>query len=690
MTGVAELELSLRRFDAASYTVDLRFSLPASDVDVRPDRRGPMIAQFDLPRLHALAADPDAYGALLTASLFAPAELATLFQAASAAALSQQLPLRVRLSIDVGAPELHSLRWELLRDPLGDAPLSMSEQIRFSRYLSSADWRQARVRRKGEIRALVFIAHPSDLATYQLATFDWAAEQKRLAAALGAIPTTFIAPGSATLAQLEAELRNAPDLVIIVAHGRFRDGPVLWLERPAGDSDLVPGAQLELLFRTVEQCPRLVILASCQSAGDEYDALLNALAPRLASAGVPAVIGMSGTISVETAGSFQRTLIAELLRDGEIDRAVAAARRAVRLRGDFWMPVLFSRLRSGRLWYVPGFGDDQQGFARWPSLRNSILNQRCTPILGSGLFEPLLGSTREIARQWAETHGFPMEPHEREDLPQVAQFLAVNQDSQFPRDELANYLRNELVRRFGDQLPPELREARPGTLDRMIESAGALLRKRAAGEPHDALARLPFPIYITTNADQLIEAALTARGKQPRALICPWNDYVRRTQDDYDDQPTPEHPLVYHLFGRLSEPDSVVLTEDDYFDFLINVTRNSLLIPDTVGAALNDTALLFLGFRLDDWSFRVLFRSLISKEGRLKRRRLTHVAVQIDPDEGQITNPDRARVYLEEYFQGADISIYWGSVEDFITELLRQLPDVPVAEQPTPAGAGRL
>jgi hypothetical protein len=116
----------------------------------------------------------------------------------------------------------------------------------------------------------------------------------------------------------------------------------------------------------------------------------------------------------------------------------------------------------------------------------------------------------------------------------------------------------------------------------------------------------------------------------------------------------------------------VVLTEDDYFDYLIGVTSNKDLIPSVVRRALADTALLFLGFQMDDWNFRVLFRSLMSQEGRGRRNRYAHVAVQIDPEEGRTLAPERARRYLETYFQGADISIYWGSAEDFIRELQRR------------------
>jgi hypothetical protein len=32
---------------------------------------------------------------------------------------------------------------------------------------------------------------------------------------------------------------------------------------------------------------------------------------------------------------------------------------------------------------------------------------------------------------------------------------------------------------------------------------------------------------------------------------------------------------VYHVFGHLRNPDSIVLTEDDNFEYLIGVTKNN-------------------------------------------------------------------------------------------------------------------
>jgi hypothetical protein len=266
-----------------------------------------------------------------------------------------------------------------------------------------------------------------------------------------------------------------------------------------------------------------------------------------------------------------------------------------------------------------------------------------------------------------------MAPQERESLPQVAQYLTVNQYERAPYDELAEVLSEDLRKRHADKLPTDMLNNNI-PLDKIVEALGLQVQRN---NPHDAykvLASLPLPVYITTNYNNLMAVALKEAKKDPQVVLCPWNDYVESLENIYerepDYQPTPDRPLVYHLFGRLDDPDTVVLTEDDYFDFLIGVTRNKDLIPGAVRRALADSALLFLGFRLDDWQFRVLFRSILSQQGGERRGRYPHIAAQIEPEEGRILEPERARRYLETYFaRGANISLFWGSVDDFVTEL---------------------
>ena len=84
----------------------------------------------------------------------------------------------------------------------------------------------------------------------------------------------------------------------------------------------------------------------------------------------------------------------------------------------------------------------------------------------------------------------------------------------------------------------------------------------------------------------------------------------------------------------------MVLTEDDYFDYLIGVTRNRELIPPAVRRALADTALLFLGFRPGRLGLPRAVPQHHEPGGRRSLRSgYAHVAVQIDPEEGRIPGP---------------------------------------------------
>ena len=166
MTPYADLEIGLHRRDADHYSVELRFSHAESDADVRLTHGGPSLAQFDFKRLRELAVDDEAYGHLLSESLFADSAVGAAFAQARTAALTQDASLRLRLFVGPSAPELHNLRWETLRDPELGTPLVTGEQILFSRYLSSQDWRPVGPRPRADLRALVVIANPANLAGY--------------------------------------------------------------------------------------------------------------------------------------------------------------------------------------------------------------------------------------------------------------------------------------------------------------------------------------------------------------------------------------------------------------------------------------------------------------------------------------------------------------------------------------------
>src|SRR5918994_631018 len=168
MAEYAELELSLDRQGADSFAVELRSSLPNSDADLHGTAEG---HRFAIGALRQLVTDPAAYGRRLGHDVFQVPRM----REALAVVTSQGLDLRFRLTMSPSDTDVHGLRLETLADPEAPppgAPLLMSERILFSRYVDSSDWRPVTPRAKGDLRALVVVANPSDLDTSKLAPID--------------------------------------------------------------------------------------------------------------------------------------------------------------------------------------------------------------------------------------------------------------------------------------------------------------------------------------------------------------------------------------------------------------------------------------------------------------------------------------------------------------------------------------
>src|SRR5262249_8055440 len=119
-----------------------------------------------------------------------------------------------------------------------------------------------------------------------------------------------------------------------------------------------------------------------------------------------------------------------------------------------------------------------------------------------------------------------------------------------------------------------------------------------------------------------------------------------------------------------------------YFDYLISLTEHRPRIPVVVGHLTTSTSLIFLGFQLTDWSFRVLYRLIMRKQGNSQLQDHPHVAVQLDPQEDALINPRAARKYLEEYLgrSGEEaVSIFWGTAGEFLEQLHDKLESIEVA-----------
>lgn len=678
-----ELDIDLERRSAPGstpelFTVKFRIKRPGNEAEDGYVEHG---RPLDRAALRASENDPAKYGAMLTELLFGTPESSKAFAYARGAADR----LRIRLFLDLAAHDLHDLRWETLRDP--DRPASSllsSRRILFSRYLKSSDWAEVKLRPR-KARALVVIADPADLGKYGLQGVDVAAQLARVRTSLADVEITTIVsdreaspPQRASLARIVEALGGEHDLLYLVCHGRHHKGESsLFLENDSGNTARTPDEALIQALRDLEQRPRLVVLASCEGAGAgvegtsaDGDALV-ALGPRLLTeAGIPAVLAMQGRVRIRTVETFMPVFFAELTRTGLIDRAVAVARGFIRDPNEASRPTLFMRLRSGRLWYNEGFVDHKKFVGMQPqalsAIRAFMKGAKCTPIIGPGLLETVFEFRGWLARSWAERYDFPLAPTQSEDLSAVAQFLAI----EYGRD----IIDSRIVVDLSERAERLLSTTSAGSPRSLAESLTALRARRFAGraDPYRILAEQPMPVYILGTQDPMLVEALRECGKRPQIGILPWRQGIK-DKLPADFELTVQEPLVYHLFGTFDTPDSLVLTQDDYVEFLLRAQRPEVrdAIPPEVLRRLNTDSLLFLGFHIESWEFRVVFRTVEEHRTRVFRNYMS--VVQLEPTESILRDPDGAYRYFQDYLGGTRIKsdIYWGTPEGLLAELAK-------------------
>jgi hypothetical protein len=210
-------------------------------------------------------------------------------------------------------------------------------------------------------------------------------------------------------------------------------------------------------------------------------------------------------------------------------------------------------------------------------------------------------------------------------------------------------------------------QARDLTVSKMARRFGYPSLDSSQQNPLLVLAALPLPIYITTCYHDFLEVALREKGgKDPQSEVCIWHDGLRGLPSVFahnpDYQPTPERPLVYHLHGLDSYPESLVLTEDDYLDFLTNISKDNRAIHPRVRQALTDSSLVMIGYHPQDWDFRVIFRGLVVSRppGMWK----TSIAIQLEHE-------PMIQEYVQRYLRQAKFDVEWKEAGEFILDLYR-------------------
>ena len=277
----------------------------------------------------------------------------------------------------------------------------------------------------------------------------------------------------------------------------------------------------------------------------------------------------------------------------------------------------------------------------WEVLLKRIKDGKCTPFLGAGVYSEGPSLRSSVAKKWANQYNYPFT--DGTDLARVARYLTVEYGD-------AEYASSKYVEELTNVPPPNFEDPR---------------------DPYSTLAKLPLPVYITTNYDDFMERALINEKRDVKRDLCKWVRGLDETSPlaEQSFQPNVANPVVFHLYGYMQNQQSMALSEDDYFQFLINVSSDPELIPKRIQQAIGGTSLLLLGYSLEDWDFRILFHLLA---GYLKNSASrTHLAVQLSPSGTDASLRQRAQAFFDKYFESRspDIRVSWETTQEVVSKL---------------------
>jgi len=291
---------------------------------------------------------------------------------------------------------------------------------------------------------------------------------------------------------------------------------------------------------------------------------------------------------------------------------------------------------------------------------------------------------QQLTKKWAASIKYPMS--DDHNLARVAQYLQVESEvgiaaarQQYIKFLIERLLKlNESNESFKEKVAGFRKSPNP-LFSKVVTDLEYPRFAEGFDDPLRLLAKLPVKIYITTSYSNFLERALEAEDKKPRTQLCFCKFGKTSIKPEYLPDPgfapTEANPAVVHLFGLEDYPSTLVLSEDDHINFLLNAVEaldpKATEYPSYLRGALSESSLLLLGYHLRDWDFRTLFRfvSKIRRTESMDGEVAPSMAIQFKPSLGKKENEAKSVRYLEKYFKKRNFKVKWDSTDSFVYDL---------------------
>jgi hypothetical protein len=194
------------------------------------------------------------------------------------------------------------------------------------------------------------------------------------------------------------------------------------------------------------------------------------------------------------------------------------------------------------------------------------------------------------------------------------------------------------------------------------------------------IARLPFKLIVTTNYDNLMERALgCVVGRDGyHQVVQPVTGFNDEEQVELREKldAAPDKVVVYKIHGSFPargdgarSATDVVVTEDDYIKSLAIAGLHDRGMPTVIASLLKTSTILYLGYSLEDWDFRTIFKSLL--EPLERDEQFQSFAFQLNPPKHWIKFWDKRGVSILDM----DLTDFGAALEQKCASFIAPAPD---------------
>ncbi|HNM25394.1 MAG TPA: SIR2 family protein [Saprospiraceae bacterium] len=137
------------------------------------------------------------------------------------------------------------------------------------------------------------------------------------------------------------------------------------------------------------------------------------------------------------------------------------------------------------------------------------------------------------------------------------------------------------------------------------------------GDIYKTIAQLPFRAVICCTPDLMLKKAYESLG-----MTVDFHYYSHKGQEETDIKDDPDTRVVYNLFGTAENDETLIVTYEAFFRFVVNLLSSGDRLPGALHHIFQDAEMfMLLGFDLNKWYVPLIVRKLNERQGSIDTSR---------------------------------------------------------------------